>query len=246
MTSPLVDFHRHFDLYENFPDNIGLASDAGVHALAVTTLPRAWPRNYNACSGRSVRAALGFHPQLAADHSREFNHWKEHAKDAKFIGEVGLDAGPQHYRSLDLQRSIFADILSTCTTIGGKVLSVHSTRAATQVLDMLDKLFRDPTGVVVLHWFTGGVSATKRALDMGCYFSVNAAMARTPHGRKLISTIPQTRLLTETDGPFLKTDADEDQREVLERLLGSVSEIRREDSDQLRSAVFANLERLWQ
>lgn len=38
---------------------------------------------------------------------------------------------------------------------------------------------------------------------MGCYFSVNSEMLRSPKAVALIKTLPIDRLLTETDGPFV-------------------------------------------
>jgi TatD DNase family protein len=61
-------------------------------------------------------------------------------------------------------------------------------------------------GRVVLHWFTGSKSEARRAVELGCYFSVNAAMMRNDRGRELVAGLPADRLLTETDAPFTKID----------------------------------------
>src|SRR5205807_134857 len=55
-------------------------------------------------------------------------------------------------------------------------------------------------------WFTGSKSDARRAIDLGCYFSINAAMMRSESGRDLITTIPADRLLTETDAPFTRVN----------------------------------------
>jgi len=55
----------------------------------------------------------------------------------------------------------------------------------------------------ILHWFTGCVSDAHRAVELGCYFSVNEEMLRSPKHRKLVSLLPLERILTETDGPFV-------------------------------------------
>jgi TatD DNase family protein len=56
----------------------------------------------------------------------------------------------------------------------------------------------------VLHWFTGSKSELRRAIKLGCYFSVNAAMMKNDRGRDLIVAIPDDRLLAETDAPFTR------------------------------------------
>ena len=45
-----------------------------------------------------------------------------------------------------------------------------------------------------------------RALELGCYFYINAAMLDTERHSSMVAAIPLNRLLTETDGPFTKTD----------------------------------------
>ena len=54
----------------------------------------------------------------------------------------------------------------------------------------------------VLHWFTGSGPDVRRAIDLGCYFSVNEQMLKAPRGRSLLEAVPLARLLTETDAPF--------------------------------------------
>lgn len=57
----------------------------------------------------------------------------------------------------------------------------------------------------MLHWFTGSKSEAKRAIELGCYFSINASMLDNVRHAAMVAAIPLDRLLTETDGPFTKT-----------------------------------------
>ena len=57
-------------------------------------------------------------------------------------------------------------------------------------------------GTAILHWFSGTLRELERAIALGCWFSVGAAMLRSERGRELASHIPRDRILTETDGPF--------------------------------------------
>ena len=155
---------------------------------------------------RHVRAALGLHPQLVAERAGELALWEEYLPQARYVGEVGLDAAPRFYRSLDLQKQVFENVLRCCAKAGGKILTVHSVRAATAVLDLIEAYLPPERGRVVLHWFTGSPAEARRAAALGCYFSINAEMLRTDRGRKLVATLPVDRLLTETDGPFTKID----------------------------------------
>src|SRR4051794_9466911 len=115
MKPVLVDFHCHLDLFPEPALAVSEAETAGVYTLAVTTTPRAWPRNYDLTHRtKFVRAALGLHPQLIAERSAEINLWEEYLPHTRYVGEVGIDAGPRYYRSADLQKEIFARILKRC------------------------------------------------------------------------------------------------------------------------------------
>jgi TatD DNase family protein len=136
----------------------------------------------------------------------EFPLWKQYLPETRYVGEVGIDAGPQYYRSVETQTQIFEQVLQSCAVAGGKVLTVHSVRAAKAVLDLIEANLPTPSGKVVLHWFTGSKSEARRAAELGCYFSINSQMMRSEKGRELIGSLPLDRLLTETDGPFTQVD----------------------------------------
>lgn len=200
----LVDFHCHVDLYPDHAHQIDACERAALYTLAVTTTPKAWKSNHElTVQTKYVRAALGLHPQLVAERASELSLWDDLLPQARYIGEVGLDASPRYFRSLQLQQEVFHHILVAAAKAGGRVLSVHSVRAATKVLDSVEKHFpRGVAGKVVLHWFTGTLSEARRAVDLGCLFSVNRAMLRKENSLKTVTALPNERLLTETDGPF--------------------------------------------
>ena len=207
MKNALIDFHCHLDLYPDFEDLVQECERRRVFTLAVTTTPKAWSRNRDVASAtKHVRAALGLHPQLVAERWGETDIWIRLLPESRYVGEVGLDAGPAHFRSLDRQKDVFRTVLQACAAEGGKILSVHAVRAVKATLDMIEEHLPPGRGAVVLHWFTGTLAEARRAANLGCYFSVNASMLRNERGRKLVESLPLNRLLTETDGPFTEED----------------------------------------
>lgn len=204
MGESLVDFHCHLDLFPDFENLVRECDEAELYTLAVTTTPRAWSRNYElASTTRYVRAALGLHPQLVAEHGDEITLFERLLPETRYVGEVGLDAGPTYFRSLDRQRKVFRRVLEACAFAGNKVLSVHSVRATSQVLDMVENHLPRGRSRVVLHWFSGSKAEAQRAVELGCWFSVNAAMLENDRMAAIVRTVlPIERLLTETDGPF--------------------------------------------
>jgi TatD DNase family protein len=179
----------------------------GIATLAVTTTPKAWSRNYQlAAHSKHVRVALGLHPQLVSERAAEIIEFERLLPETRYVGEVGLDAGPAFFKSLSEQKEVFQRILQLCAANGDKILTVHSVRAVGQVLDMIEAHLPPGRGRVVLHWFTGTRAQARRAAELGCFFSINSRMLVKPSHRELVKQLPEDRLLTETDGPFVKMD----------------------------------------
>ena len=148
-----VDFHCHLDLYPDFEAAIAKAEAARIYTLTVTTTPKAWPRNHALTRGtRYVRAALGLHPQLVAERAGELALWELYLPETRYIGEVGLDASPRFYKSLNSQKQVFRTILERSADVGGKIITVHSVRCVPMVLEMVERHLPRNRGVVVLHW----------------------------------------------------------------------------------------------
>lgn len=203
-----VDYHCHLDLYPDYEAQFRTCEAKRIATLAVTTTPRAWPRNKALAGATSmVRVGLGLHPQLVGEHADDLRLFEKYLPEARFVGEVGLDAGPAHYKTYADQKRIFEIILELCAKAGGKILSIHSVRSARDVLSMIEKHLTGTGNRVVFHWFTGSVAEARRAAEWGCYFSINQAMLGKTSTAMLIEALPKERLLTETDGPFTKIGA---------------------------------------
>jgi TatD DNase family protein len=237
-----VDLHCHLDLY---PDHAALITECdreGVATLTVTTTPKAWPRNRDlALPSRNVRAALGLHPQLVADRAAEIALFERYLSEARYVGEVGLDAGPRFYRSLEAQERVFERILRACAEQGGKILTIHSVRAVQKVLAHLERSLPAGRGQPVLHWFTGTPAEARRAADLGCYFSVNIEMLRKARHRNLVAGLPIDRLLTETDGPFVEENGRPVRPRDVKHTVIELATVRNLPTDQMCSQIVANL-----
>lgn len=201
----MIDLHCHLDLYEN-PQQVArdcIARD--VEALSVTTTPSAW-RGTKAldCGSPRIHTALGLHPHLAHQRKTELPLFEQLVLETAFVGEIGLDGAPEFAPHWKDQMTVFTGILTTCQRVGGRILSVHSRRAATAVLNVLAE--NGAAGTPVLHWFSGSQRELTRAVSLGCWFSVGPAMLAGEKGRKLVEKMPRDRVLTESDGPFAQID----------------------------------------
>lgn len=240
-----VDFHCHLDLYPDHDKAVAECDRREIFTLAVTTTPRAWPRNHELASAtKFVRAALGLHPQLVKERAAEIDLWRSYLPEARYIGEVGLDAGPRFYASFDAQKQIFETVLRACADLGGKILSIHSVRAAKTVLDMLEAFLPRSRGAVVLHWFTGSKPEAERALRFGAYFSINQEMLRNERHRQTALALPLERLLTETDGPFVKVDGRDVRPSDVSSTVEELAKLRSMPPMELAETITSNLKRL--
>jgi TatD DNase family protein len=197
-----VDTHCHLNRYDDSKAVLAETEAACVYTVAVSMTPSEYPALERMTEGLSfVRPAIGLHPTLAQERRGELSMlWRGLAHN-RYVGEVGLDYGTEDPSIRRAQRKVFAQILEYCATSGDKVLSVHSRRATTDVISTIGPGY---PGRVILHWFSGSFSDLERAVRFGFYFSVNPAMIRAKRGRALIERIPRNRILTETDGPYVK------------------------------------------
>ncbi|HEY6154632.1 MAG TPA: Qat anti-phage system TatD family nuclease QatD [Candidatus Udaeobacter sp.] len=242
MSEPsLVDYHCHLDLYSDYDRVLQECINRNIEVLAVTTTPAAWPRNKELSRGApSVRLALGFHPQLIAERIDDFGLFERYLSESAFVGEVGLDASPRFYKSFDLQLEIFERIVSLCAAASPKVVSVHSVRATSKVLQLVSDAVREKKIVVVLHWFSGSNAEAKRAITAGCYFSVNHQMLGSQSGRVIATSIPIDRILTETDGPFTAMNGRPACPADVQFTLDQLADIRGVSLREMRERIAAN------
>jgi TatD DNase family protein len=132
-----------------------------------------------------------------------------------------------------------------CARQHDKILTLHSVRAVTAILDMLETHLLPGKGKAVLHWFTGTNAEAQRACDLGCYFSINGEMLKNERHRKTIAALPLDRLLTETDGPFTRARSEEPARSKdVADTVEALALTRSISFDDMAAAIQANLREL--
>lgn len=137
---------------------------------------------------------VGCHPGLVgAQKAFEVDRFAALSARTAYVSEVGLDGRSRV--PMETQRTTLATVLTVLQTTP-RITSIHSFAATDAVLDCLAEW---RIHGAVLHWWLGDAVQTRRATDLGCFFSVNAAMLRQPD---LVSPLPLDRVLPETDHPF--------------------------------------------
>ena len=201
------DFHCHPDLH---PDPVSIFTrcrEEKIVTLAVTTTPKAWEQNCIwAKNNDYVHVALGLHPELVSERYDEADLMICLMNESRFIGEIGLDGSPKYKESYAKQQQIFGGALDTAQGLSRRVLTIHSRRAAHDVITMIQKQTTPERVRCILHWFSGTISEAEKAIEIGCYFSINHKMLSYDRGRKLVQILPLDLILTETDSPFTSVD----------------------------------------
>ena len=186
---PPLDLHAHID--------------AGIEAAELTALRAivfAVTRSLDEAAKALRRSddttiwGVGCHPGLVgAQKAFDPKRFQELAKETPYVGELGLDGVSRV--TMEMQRHTLAGALAVLQQ-NPRITSLHSYKATNEILDLIENF---PQPGLILHWWLGTEGETARAVDLGCYFSVNLSSVRR---RDLLAQIPLDRLLPETDHPF--------------------------------------------
>jgi TatD DNase family protein len=188
---PAIDAHAHVETDIDADELKAL----GALVFAVTREPSEWD-DAAARSDPYTVWGLGCHPSVSRAY-QDFDADRLHsALDCvPLIGEVGLD------RKSPVPMERQKAVLRSCLEVAAarpRLMTIHSVGAAEEVLAELED--QPPTGAI-LHWWRGSESQTRRAVKLGCFFSLNGAEVRNP---KVMSLLPRNRVLTETDFPHTR------------------------------------------
>lgn len=186
---PPVDLHAHIDAKVPADDLFGLRAVVFAATRSLAEARQALERQDDV-----IVWGVGSHPATVSAHnSFDSDAFRALIERSALVSEFGLDGSAKV--PLERQLETLRGALEVLA-IEPRITSLHSYRATDQ---LLYELSMRPTFGVVLHWWLGSAMATKRAVELGCYFSVNAAMLRRP---AVLRHIPADRLLSETDHPY--------------------------------------------
>ncbi|RBO83005.1 TatD family hydrolase [Nocardia puris] len=184
---PPLDMHAHVETSVPQRDLEGL----GAVVFAATRSQKEFTQTLDR-HDQIVVWGLGCHPGVPVAHvSFDADAFREQLAATPFVSEIGLDSRSKVPAAE--QQQTFRSILELCKG-SPRILSVHSSGRTQQVLDLVEDVHIDG---IVLHWWLGTEQETRRAIELGCYFSVNYAML----GKPQLNAIPHDRLLLETDHP---------------------------------------------
>lgn len=207
----LVDSHCHLD----FPDFaaerdaiVARAREQGIGRLVtISTKVHKFPEirtiaeNYD-----DVFCSVGTHPHYADKEpeitTAELVKLTSHPKVVA-IGEAGLDYF-RNNSSVENQEQGFRRHIAAARETG-LPLVIHAREADEDVARILEEESAKGTFPFVLHCFTGGPDLAKRGLALGGYISFSGVITfkKNEALRAIAASVPQDRMLVETDAPYL-------------------------------------------
>lgn len=157
------------------------------------------------------------------------------------IGECGLD-----FAFDDVQRGKqmknFEKIIKFCEKIK-KPIIVHSRKAEKECLDLLES---SKLKKVLLHCFSGNKKLIKKGYELGYYFSIPPVIVRLQHFQMLSEMIDISRLLTETDAPWLSPFLGKrNEPAYVAESVKKIAEIKKMDRKEVENVIFMNYQKLF-
>jgi TatD DNase family protein len=237
----LIDAHAHLDRYEELlPEAIEQIDRHGIMVVAVALDVESYLAT-KAIAEHSplIRPVFGVHPWGAPRYAGCLGDLDVHLQETPLIGEAGLDF---HFiedeSQYDAQRRVF-EYQCQWAARHGKPMSLHTKGAEPEVLETLRAF-----GVkdAIIHWYSGPAGLVDDYLALGCSFSVGVEVLYSTAIEQLAATIPDERLLLETDNPggHQWLAGSPGMPVVILDVLAKVAELRHVDADELETQVANN------
>jgi Tat protein secretion system quality control protein TatD with DNase activity len=126
---------------------------------------------------------------------------RAHIREAKAVGETGLDFWYKGVRKDDdkkrEQRDVFSRHLALAREFDLPIV-IHSRGAWQECLEMACSA---KVRKAEFHWYSGPVDVLKDIIDAGFLISCTPALAYSPELRKAVEFAPLERIMVETDTP---------------------------------------------
>ena len=202
----MIDAHAHLipDFIKNINPLVNNARKANVQAIvnsAIDPSQYSFARELEEKNKGYIHTTLGFAPQMVKkiDFEESYNRIQD-SNFIKAVGEVGLDNHWIHEPQWRKKpKEIFVQFIELANILK-KPLVVHSRKAETECINILEKHTNVP---VLMHCFAGNLSETQRVIDLGWMLTVPTAVVNRKKHRKISRKTPLRNILVETDSPFL-------------------------------------------
>ena len=207
----LIDSHCHLQykgLVEDQAAVLQRARAAGVSGfLNISTRQSEWDQVIGTAQRENdVWASVGIHPHEADAHAdlgaAALIEAAAHPKVIG-IGETGLDYYYEH-SDRATQQALFRTHIAVSRETGLPLI-VHTRDAEADTAHILAEEMEKGAFPALIHCFTASAEFARMVLDLGLTISLSGIVTfkSAPDLQALAATLPEERLLVETDAPFL-------------------------------------------
>jgi TatD DNase family protein len=254
----LFDSHCHLDdraFDKDLGDVIFRMHGAGVaSAMTIgTTLDRCAKGVAIAESMGGVYAAVGIHPHDAKSCNEDvLKTLVDLAKNPKVRawGEIGLDFN-RMFSPRDVQEKWLIRQLEISDALNLPAI-FHERDSNGRLIELLKAHFTSGRAGVI-HCFSGSEDELKQYLDLGLYIGITGIVTIKGRGadlRKMAPSIPNDRILIETDAPYLtptpeRNHTQRNEPAFVRSVLFKLAEVRRQDPAFLSETLWENTCRLY-
>ena len=212
------DNHTHLEIADgdqpmDYQDHMSLAVQVGILGavqVGVTLESSRWCAEVAAKDSRLL-AAVAIHPNEAAkyeskqalDNDIEGIAQRAGEPRVRAIGETGLDFfRTEDSQGIEFQQYSFERHIDIAKQ-HNLALQIHDRDAHDKVVETLLRVGAPEK--VVFHCYSGDIELAKICSDNGWYtsFAGNITIKRNQHLRDSLKAMPKTKILVETDAPFL-------------------------------------------
>lgn len=250
----LFDSHSHLDdnCYDSdLQDVIERAENENVCGIMIVgvDIDRSLKTIEIANTNKNIIASVGFHPHDAKLCSKEnLDLLVRLAQDnlcVKAWGEIGLDFNRMFSPARE-QEACFIKQLEIAGSLDLPVI-FHERDSKGRFYDLI-KAHGPKSRNGVIHCFSGTKEELFKYLDLGYHIGITGILTLKERGqylRRIVSHIPEDRILIETDAPYLtpapqKNKFRRNEPCFVKSVLIKLAEIRNTDPETLSQVIFNN------
>jgi TatD DNase family protein len=254
----IIDIHCHLTFKEYDADRKQVIADAkqvlnGVVISGVEPEDAKKTLELAAIHEDFIFVTLGLHPiHVSGKTDQEIERYAEFISENKRkiagIGEIGLD---YHWvrDPLKLKRTkeVFVEFLGLAKEFDLPVVLHLRGTGSEAIEEGLAIISDEDIKKAVFHCFTGKPQLAETICAEGYYISLPTSIMKSKSMKKVAKRIPLSRLLTETDAPYLSPD--EGERNVPQNVKAVYDEIARQKKSAIETVnkeIERNFERLFE
>ena len=223
----IIDTHAHIDQLEDLPGALARAHEAGVSDIVAMSVDLESMKKLVEITAHyqspKIHLSLGVHPGMVAGRGGPcvrpliedchrpdlaFDFMRAHIKEARAIGETGLDYWYKWVRKDQVERQKQKDSFVFHLNLAREFdlpIVIHS-RGAWR--DCLSMSLASGIKRALFHWYSGPVDILDQIIDAGFYVSTSPSVAYSPESQKAMAHAPLERILVETDTPVNYKDGE--------------------------------------